>query len=80
MAGSQDLVQLLLVAQEELLNALDFFLQLNCYLIHLRTLHVVVINLIPTDWSVDSLFLLSHYQLVMGVVAVGKFIDHELLH
>lgn len=76
----QDVNQLLLVTHEELLDGLDFVLELDGHLIDLRTLHVVVVNLVPPDGSVVALLLVLYDQLVLHVVSPRKFINYESLH
>jgi hypothetical protein len=73
-------VQLLFIAHEELLNALDFFFELDGDLIDLSALHVIVIDLIASDWRIYSFFLVSQDHLVLSVVPLHKLIDHEFLH
>lgn len=68
------------VAHEELLDVLDFFLQLHCDLVDLRTLHVVMINLVSSNELIDTFILVGHNQLMLSVVPFGKLVDHELLH
>jgi hypothetical protein len=80
MFWSKNLIELFLIAHEELLDALYFLFELYCDLIHLSTLHVVVINLISSYRAVITLFLVLYNHFVVHMVPVSKFIDHELLH
>lgn len=80
MSSPKNVIKLFLVAHEELLDALDLLLQLDCDLVHLCTLHVVVIYLVSPDGVVETILLIAHDHLVLNVMSLGKLIDHELLH
>ncbi len=49
-------------------------------LMHLSTVHVVVIDLVSSNRTVVALLLILYNHLVVHVMSIGEFVDHELLH
>jgi len=80
MFWTKDLIELFFIAHKELLNALNLFFELYSDLVHLGTLHIGMINLISSNRTIISLFLISYDQFMVDVVSVSKFVDNELLH